>query len=49
MLAASWNLVLREFLLALCSMDPEIEVSLKCRCDYILALREVCSLGFVTH
>lgn len=48
MLAAAWNFVLREFLLALHSMDPEIAVGLKCRCDCILALREVCSLGVVT-
>lgn len=49
MLAAAWKLVLREVLLTLHSMDPEIGVGLKCRCDCILALREVCSLGVVTH
>lgn len=49
MLTAAWHLVLREFLLALHSMDPEIAVWLKCRCDCILALREVCSSGIVTQ
>lgn len=49
MLSAAWNLVLREFLLALHSTDPEIAAGLKCRCDRILAQREVSSVGVVTH